>query len=96
MTDEHDYEDEQLKARVVRRPNGEDDGVTLYPLTQSVDDLTEAFPNAVSADEPGRAYLYLDEVHHLGNSESGRRLIEQMARSLRGGIPARRGGPADE
>lgn len=90
MTDEHDYEDEQLKARVVRRPNGEDDGVTLYPLTQSVDDLKEAFPNSVSTDESGRAYLYLDEVHHLGNSESGRRLIEQMARSLRSGPSTRR------
>lgn len=90
MTHEHDPEDEQMKARLVRRPNGEDDGVTLYPLTQSVDDLKEAFPNAVSTDESGRAYLYLDEVHHLGNGESGRWLVEQMAHSLRSGPPTRR------
>lgn len=48
MRNGRDYEDEQLKARVVRRPNGEDDGVTLYPATEGVDDLRGDLPAVVN------------------------------------------------
>lgn len=90
-----DIDDVQAKARLVRRPNGEDSGFTYYPLiVQTVDDIKEAFPDALEnfsealRDRLGRAFIYPDEVHNIPrNNDAGRRLVEGMARDLRNESP---------
>lgn len=80
----HDDEDKQVKARLERKPNSEDDGVTLYPITQHLDDIPERF---FRRDDIGRVYLQMDEVHDLFDNEAGHRLLQQLARTARGVPP---------
>lgn len=83
----HEDEDKQVNARLERKPHGEDDGVTLYPLSQGLDDLPERY---VTRDYMGRSCIKTDEIHELLNTEAGKRLIYQFARAARSGPSTQR------